>query len=75
VQIVLVALSVFLGWLTVQSVIAMTSPKASGFASIGKAADTGIGEIIFLAFFTVVCLAGALAMGWRIVRGPTPPEL
>jgi hypothetical protein len=75
VQIVLVALSVFLGWLTIQSMIAFTSPKARGFASIGKAADTGIGEVIFLAFFTIVCLGGALAMGLRIVRGPTPPEL
>ena len=74
-QIVLVALGVFLGWLTTQSMIALTKPKARGFASIGKTADNGIGEVIVLALFTVVCLAGALAMGLRIVRGPTPPEL
>ena len=75
VQVVLFALSVFLAWLTVQSWIAFREPSPGGVAGLGQTVQTGLGQVIFLVLLTLATLAGALAMGLRIVRGPTPPEL
>ena len=75
VQVVLFALSVFLGWLTVQSWIAFREPSPAGVAGLGQTVETGLGQVIVLVLLTLATLAGALAMGLRIVGGPTPPEL
>lgn len=75
VQIVLFGLSVFLGWLTVQSWNAFREPPDVGIAALGQTVETGIGQVIFLFVLTLAAFAGALAMGLRIIRGPTPPEL
>jgi TRAP-type C4-dicarboxylate transport system permease small subunit len=75
VQIVLFGLSVLLGWLTVQSWSSFTESPATGVAALGQTVETGIGQVIVLFILTLAAFAGALAMGLRIVRGPTPPEL
>ena len=56
VQLTLLGLSLFIGWLAVRG-------------------SSDLGELIALAMLGILALGGAFLMGFRLVRGPTPPEL
>ena len=75
VQLTLVAMSAWFGWMASRAWEAYSNPPALKARALGASVPTPLGEVIALAFATLLFLGLAAMMGVRSVRGPEPPQI
>lgn len=75
VQITLIGLALWFGRLSVNAWVAYERPATPSAAQLAGIEQATLGEVVLLALIALGFLAGAIAMGLRIVRGPEPPRL
>lgn len=74
-QLTLVALGVVVGWAAFNAFSAWRHPASFATIELDGAQVAGFGQVALLAACAAVCLAGAIWMGGRPIRGPVPPSL